>query len=89
MYVNPERPVEELTGSNRGIVRQILARTHCMTPVLKAARECRPARMRTVPVALRRGWVKCVMDTLAEYRGTFTGVMQCTSTEPRAITWRD
>jgi hypothetical protein len=31
--------------------------------------------MRTVPVALRRGWAKCIMDTLAEYRSMYVGVV--------------
>ena len=89
MQINPNRPVEELIGDNRGIVRMKLGNIHCMTSVLDAARECRPRNMRDVPVELRRGLAKCIMDTLAEYRGTFVGVMACTSTEPRPITWRD
>lgn len=90
MQINESRPVEELTGDNRGIMRQKLARIHCMTSVLQAARECRPRNMRAMPVELRRGWAKCLLDTLAEYRGTFIGVMGGSmNTEPRAITWRD
>ena len=89
MKLNPTRPTEDLIGNNRGIVRQKLARIHCMTSVLEAARECRPKSMRRVPVALRRGLAKCIMETLAEFRGTFVGVMACTSHEPVAITWKD
>lgn len=86
MQLNPSRKIEEMVGNNRGIIRQKLARIHCMTSVLSAARECRPKSMRSVPVALRRGWAKCIMDTLAEYRGTYIGVMNCESLEPRKIT---
>jgi hypothetical protein len=88
MVINEKRQIEEMVGSNRGIIRQKLARIHCMTSVLAAARECRPKTMRSVPVALRRGWVKCVMETVAEYRGTYIGVMNGTSLEPRSINWR-
>lgn len=89
MRLNPCRPIEELVGANRGIVRQKLARIHCMTSVLSAARACRPRNMRTVPIAIRRGLSKCVLDTLAEYRGTFIGVMACTATAPREISCHD
>lgn len=49
-------------------------RTHCMSSKLAAARAARPKGMRKMPVALRRGWAKCVVDTLAEYRGLYIAV---------------
>jgi hypothetical protein len=75
MTINPNRPIEELRGSNRGIVRQILGRVHCCSSRLTAARAARPRNFRKVPVELRRGWAKCVIDTMAEYRVTFDYVM--------------
>ena len=75
MTINPDRPIEELQGTNRGIVRQRLANIHCMTPLLGQARAARPKTMRGVPVALRRGWAKCVIDTMNEYQGTYVAVM--------------
>lgn len=74
MYINPDRPVEELRGDNRGIVRQILGRVHVMTPIKEQLRECRPKGLAKVPVELRRGWVLCALSTIAEYRSTFIGV---------------
>lgn len=75
MNINPTRPVEELTGNNRGITRQRLGNIHVMTPILAQCRQVRPLNMRTMPVELRRGWVKCVLDTIEEYRGTYVAVM--------------
>ena len=75
MRINQDRPVEELVGTNRGIVRQRLGVFHCGHSALAAARHARPNGMRNVPVELRRGWVKCVLDTWAEYRGTYVAVM--------------
>ena len=74
MTINPDRPVEELTGLNRAIVRQRLGNIHCMSSLLEQARHARPKNMRGVPVELRRGWVKCVIDTMAEYQDTFVAV---------------
>ena len=74
MRINTDRPIEELTGSNYGIVRQRLGNIHVMTPILAQARHARPAGMRNVPVALRRGWALCVLQTIHEYRGTFHAV---------------
>ncbi len=75
MNINHNRPIEKLVGDNRGIVRQILGRTHCMSTPLTAARAARPRGMRNVPIALRRGWALCVLETLAEYRGEYVAVM--------------
>lgn len=66
---------EPLVGNNRGIVRQRLGCIHCCSSVLEAARHARPNGMRSVPVALRRGWVKCVIDTMEEYKSTYAAVM--------------
>ena len=74
MYVNPNRPVEELVGANRGIVRQRLANIHCMTSILGQARAARPRSLRSIPVALRRGWALCVLQSASEFRGTFVAV---------------
>jgi len=76
LNINPERPLEELTGSNYGIVRQILGRVHCMSPVQEQLRECRPKDFRRVPVALRRGWVLCALQTIEENRDLFCSVMR-------------
>lgn len=75
MTINRTRPVENLIGDNRGMIRMKLGNIHCMSSVLTAARHCRPKNMRRVPVALRRGWAKCVIETLAEYQGTYRFVM--------------
>ena len=75
MTINNNRPVEELTGSNYGIVRMRLGNIHCCTSLLEQARHARPQGMRSAPVALRRGWAKCVLETVAENRGLFRDVM--------------
>lgn len=77
LYINPDRPTEELIGDNRGIVRQKLGRIHCCTNWRDAYREIRSGikNWKAIPPELRRGLAKCVHDTLAEYRGTFVSVM--------------
>lgn len=75
MTINSTRPVEELVGDNYGIVRMRLGNIHCCASLLEQARKARPMGMRSVPVALRRGWAKCVLETVAENRGMFYDVM--------------
>ena len=76
MKINPDRPLEDLVGDNRGIVRMRLGNVHVARSYLHAARESRPRNMRLMPVALRRGWAKCVLETWNEYRGTYNAVMK-------------
>ena len=75
MKINQDRPVEELVGANRSIAQERLGNIHCMSKPFVAARAARPKHMRTVPVPLRRGWVKCVLDTMRSYRETYVAVM--------------
>jgi hypothetical protein len=72
MHIN--KPVEDLVGTNYGIVRQKLGRIHCCTPVREAIRGL-GVKYKEVPKPLRRGFIKCVIETLAEYRGTYFAVM--------------
>jgi hypothetical protein len=74
-FINPDRPVEELTGDNRGIVRMRLGNIHAMSSYLDAARAARPKSLRKFPVALRRGWAKCVIDTHRSNQALYTAVM--------------
>jgi hypothetical protein len=71
------KPVEELVGDNRGIVRLKLGNIHCMTPPREAIREIRSTIQNwdKVPKELRRGFYLCVLETLAEYRGTYLSVV--------------
>lgn len=74
--INPNRPIEELVGENYGIVRMRLGNIHVMTSVKEQLRHARPKGMRRVPVALRRGWALCVLETISEYRSTYLHVMK-------------
>ena len=77
--INKDRQIEELLGQNYGITRQIVCRMHIGDSVLKVARAARPGPMRgKVPVALRRGWVKCVIQTHLENRKLYADVMNGT-----------
>lgn len=75
MYINESRPVEELVGANRGIVRQRLGNFHLSHSILQAARHARARNMRALPVQLRRGWALCVLQTWKEYRDTYFAVL--------------
>lgn len=65
------KPYEPIHGVNRFIIKQRLGRIHCMTPILEQCRAVRPKNMRDYPVALRRGWVKCVLDIINDNRSLF------------------
>lgn len=72
--INTKRPIEELVGVARGVVRLRLGDIHCMTSILKSAREARPCDLRPFPIAIRRGWVLCVLRTIQENRDLYRAV---------------
>ena len=75
MKINPDRPLERLVGDNLGIVRQKLGNSHCELPLMDQVRACRIRDRRSAPVGLRRGLVLAVLETAAEYRETYRGVV--------------
>jgi hypothetical protein len=76
MKIDHTKPIEELVGDNYGIVKMRLGNVHCMTSVLSQARLVRPQNIHLAPVALRRGWVLCVLECIAENR---SGFVACTT----------
>jgi hypothetical protein len=74
MFLSLDRPLEKLTGPNRGIVHMRLDNQNCMTPIKDQLRSARPRHMRDTPVALRRGWVLCVLQRIADNRSEYLGV---------------
>lgn len=89
MIINPTRPMEQLVGSNYGIVRQRLANVHCMTRIREQLRLVRPKRMRDYPVQLRRGWALCALEAIAQYRSTYIGVSFGAFDYKAPLTWRE
>lgn len=76
MKINPDRPLEELTGLNRHATEARLGSIHCMAAVREQLRHAREGlRFREIPVRLRRGWAKLCLDTIANNRRTYIGVM--------------
>ena len=73
--INPDRPLEQLTGSNRGVVRIRIGNMHVMTPFTQVVRACRPKNIRNASPALRRGLILLVHQTLTEYRQEFLDVV--------------
>lgn len=82
MNINPAKPIEELIGDNRGIVRMILGNVHCSCPLSYAARAvysklCAKRRetagltlrgaLAEYPRPLRRGLALCIVETWDEY----------------------
>jgi hypothetical protein len=72
--INPNRPLEELVGQNRWVVRHKLGRIHLANSLKHALRETRPKGMRTMPVELRRGWVLCTINTWNEFKNDWIAV---------------
>ena len=75
MKVNPSRPIQELSANNRYGVDLRLGRIHCMTPTREQLRAARPTNLRKAPPALRRGWVKYALETIADNQDTYTAVV--------------
>ena len=70
------KPVEELRGNNRGIVRIKIGNMHCLTPTTEVIRTVRDSicNWAIVPKPLRRGFILCCLEKLKEDRDLFNYV---------------
>lgn len=77
MQLRITKPIEELIGNNRGIVRLKLGHIHCCTRPIDAIREIKSTirNWNDIPKPLRRGFILCCLQTLNEYKQTYISVM--------------
>jgi len=77
IFISRSRPLEELVGINRRVIRYKLGNLHVSHTLRAALKHARPNGMRNgkCTVALRRGWVLCVIQTWREYQNTYCTVM--------------
>lgn len=73
--LNPKRPFEKIVGTNRSVIRYKLGNVHAANSLWHALHMARPKDMRSMPVALRRGWVKCVIEEWKSIQKVYHNVL--------------
>ena len=78
LRINNSKPIELMQCDNERVIRLKVGSLHCMLPNLTIVRKLWNSRVKNAPKELRRGWIKCVLETHHSNRELYLSVMRGT-----------
>ena len=75
LRINEAKPIEEMSCNNKYSIESRVNRLHSMTPNLSVIRKLWNKRVHHAPKALKRGYIKCVLETHQANRDLYIRVM--------------
>jgi len=73
--INEAKPIEEMSCNNKYSIESRVNRLHSMTSNLSVIRKLWNKRVHHAPKALKRGYIKCVLETHQANRDLYIRVM--------------
>ena len=78
LRINDQKPIELMQNDNERVIRLKVGSIHCMKSDLSTVRKLWNSRVKNAPKELRRGWIKCVLETHHSNRELYLSVMRGT-----------
>jgi hypothetical protein len=75
LRITKDKPIEPMEYDNERVIRMKVGSLHCMLPNLAIVRKLWNKRVHHAPKALRRGWIKCVLETHLANQDLYIRVM--------------
>ena len=75
LRINASKPIELMAYDNEWSIKNRVGRLHCMLSNLAIVRKLWNKRVHHAPKALRRGWIKCVLETHLANQDLYIRVM--------------
>ena len=75
LRINESKPIELMAYDNEWSIKNRVGRLHCMTSNLSVIRKLWNKRVHHAPKALRRGYIKCVLETHLANQDLYIRVM--------------
>ena len=75
LRINESKPIEPMAYDNERVIKLKVGSLHCMLPNLAIVRKLWNKRVHHAPKALRRGWIKCVLETHLANQDLYIRVM--------------
>lgn len=63
LRITESKPIELMEHDNERVIKLKVGSIHCMKSNLSVIRKLWNKRVHHAPKALRRGWIKCVLET--------------------------
>lgn len=75
LRITNSKPIELMEHDNERVIKLKVGSLHCMLSNLSIARKLWNKRVHDAPKALRRGWIKCVLETHLANQDLYIRVM--------------
>lgn len=75
LRINEAKPIELMSSNNKYSIESRVNRLHSMTSNLSIIRKLWNKRVKSASKELRRGWIKCVLETHQANRDLYIRVM--------------
>ena len=75
LRINESKAIELMQWDNEKVIRRKVGELHCMLSPLSAVRKLWNKRVSNASKELKRGWIKCVLETLEADQQFYVDVM--------------
>jgi len=75
LRITESKPIEPMAYDNERVIKLKVGSLHCMLSNLSIIRKLWNKRVHHAPKALRRGWIKCVLETHLANQDLYIRVM--------------
>jgi hypothetical protein len=75
LRITESKPIELMEYDNERVIKLKVGSLHCMLSNLTIVRKLWNKRVHHAPKQLRRGWIKCVLETHKENQDLYIRVM--------------
>ena len=75
LRINESKPIEPMEYDNERTIKLKVGSLHCMLSNLSIVRKLWNKRVHHAPKQLRRGWIKCVLETHLANQDLYLRVM--------------
>jgi len=75
LRINESKPIEPMLFDNARTIKLKVGSIHCMTSNLSIIRKLWNKRVKSASKELRRGWIKCVLETHLANQDLYLRVM--------------
>ena len=75
LRINESKPIEPMSCNNKYSIEIRVNRLHCMTSNLSVIRKLWNKRVHHAPKSLKRGYIKCVLETHLANQDLYIRVM--------------
>ena len=78
LRIDNSKPIELMIGDNERVIKLKVGSLHSMLSNLSVVRKLWNKRVHHAPKELRRGWIKCVLETHRQNRDLYLTVLRGT-----------